>query len=31
MSRVVELKDVHKRFGSQQVLKGISLTVDKVP
>ncbi|MEO9121954.1 MAG: amino acid ABC transporter ATP-binding protein [Burkholderiaceae bacterium] len=29
MSLVVELKDVHKRFGSQQVLKGISLTVNK--
>lgn len=29
MSPVVELKNVHKRFGDQHVLKGISLSVNK--
>ncbi|WP_353150100.1 amino acid ABC transporter ATP-binding protein [Pollutimonas bauzanensis] len=29
MSPVVELKNVHKKFGDQQVLKGISLSVNK--
>ncbi len=29
MSLVVELKEVHKRFGAQHVLKGISLSVRK--
>ncbi len=29
MPPVVELKNVHKRFGDQHVLKGISLSVDK--
>ncbi len=29
MQPVVELKDIHKRFGAQLVLKGISLTIGK--
>lgn len=29
MSPVVELRNVHKRFGAQHVLKGVSLTVNK--
>ncbi|HWL28336.1 MAG TPA: amino acid ABC transporter ATP-binding protein [Burkholderiaceae bacterium] len=29
MSPVVELRNVHKRFGAQHVLKGVSLKVDK--
>ena len=29
MTPVVELKDVHKRFGSNQVLKGVSFAIPK--
>ena len=29
MTHVVELKDVHKRFGSNQVLKGVSFAIPR--